>query len=86
MENAPRPFSLIPLSIDRLRHIILFIMADQAPKLTTTQGDALVYTTLVGFGLVGVYAGWRVKSNLDFLSAFRTQAAFPLALNWIASS
>lgn len=50
-------------------------MADTAsPKLATSQANALVYSTLVGFGLVGVYAGWRVKSKMDFLSGLRTQS------------
>lgn len=48
-------------------------MASSEPKLDTSQGNALVFSTLVGFGLVGVYAGWRVKSKMDFLSAFKTQ-------------
>ena len=75
-------------------------------KLQTSQANALVYTTLVGFGFVGIYAGYRVKGKTDFLSGLRTQsgesrdgrlirlsadiqrfsAAFPLALNWFASS
>jgi Na+/proline symporter len=54
--------------------------------LTVSQANGLVYSTLVGFGLVGVYAGYRVKNRMDFLSGIRTQSAFPLALNWIASS
>lgn len=70
--------------------------------LQKSQGDALVYSTLVGFGLVGVYAGYRVKSRVDFLSGIKTQPgmgrlqvlssrlilflAILLALNWIASS
>lgn len=74
--------------------------------LQVSQANALVYTTLVGFGFVGFYAGYRVKNRVDFLSGIKTQAgvygqavgcqtdadqcsvltAFPLALNWIASS
>ncbi|PWN48617.1 hypothetical protein IE53DRAFT_389170 [Violaceomyces palustris] len=54
--------------------------------LNTTQANALVYSTLSGFMLVGLYAGYRVKNQFDFFSGIRTQSAFPLALNWIASS
>lgn len=54
--------------------------------LQTSQANALVYTTLVAFGGVGFFAGWKVKNRVDFLSGLRTQSAFPLALNWIASS
>lgn len=41
--------------------------------LQTSQANALVYTTLVGFGFVGFYAGYRVKNKTDFLSGIRTQ-------------
>ncbi|PWN32258.1 uncharacterized protein FA14DRAFT_169094 [Meira miltonrushii] len=54
--------------------------------LQTYQANALVYTTLVAFGGVGFFAGWKVKNRVDFLSGLRTQSAFPLALNWIASN
>lgn len=43
-------------------------------KLQTSQANALVYTTLVGFGFVGIYAGYRVKGKADFLSGLRTQS------------
>lgn len=42
--------------------------------LTTSQANALVYSTLCGFMLVGLYAGYRVKSKADFLSGIRTQS------------
>ncbi|UZJ57085.1 hypothetical protein CBS101457_006405 [Exobasidium rhododendri] len=54
--------------------------------LQVAQANGLVYTTLVGFGFVGIYAGYRVKNKVDFLSGIRTQSAFPLALNWFASN
>lgn len=43
-------------------------------KLQTSQGNALVYTTLVAFGGVGFYAGYRVKGKADFLTGLRTQS------------
>ena len=54
--------------------------------LDKSQANALVYSTLCGFLLVGLFAGYKVKSKVDFLSGIRTQSAFPLSLNWIASS
>lgn len=42
--------------------------------LQVSQANALVFTTLVGFGGVGVYAGYRVKNKADFLSGIRTQS------------
>ena len=42
--------------------------------LQTSQANGLVYSTLVGFGFVGVYAGYRVKSKVDFLSGIKTQS------------
>lgn len=80
--------------------------------LTVSQSNALVYSALSAFFLVGLYAGWRTKNKQDFLSGIRTQSgelllkvdryrmlrtgtdsesltfptAFPLALNWFASS
>ena len=54
--------------------------------LEVTQANALVYSTLFAFMLVGLYAGYNVKNKIDFLSGIRTQSIFPLTLNWIASS
>lgn len=42
--------------------------------LQVSQANALVYTTLVGFGFVGIYAGYRVKNKVDFLSGIKTQS------------
>ena len=42
--------------------------------LQASQANALVFSTLVGFGFVGVYAGYRVKNKVDFLSGIRTQS------------
>ncbi|GAC97538.1 hypothetical protein PHSY_005124 [Pseudozyma hubeiensis SY62] len=50
------------------------------------QANALVYSTLCGFMLVGLYAGYRVRNTNDFLSGLRTQSVFPLTLNWFAST
>ena len=54
--------------------------------LDTTKANALVYSSLVAFMLVGLFAGYRVRNKVDFLSGLRTQSTFPLTLNWIASS
>ncbi len=54
--------------------------------LEVQQANALVYSTLCGFMLVGLYAGYRVRNTNDFLSGLRTQSVFPLTLNWFASS
>lgn len=72
-------------------------MADSsAPNgyLDPSQGNALVYSTLCGFMLIGLWAGYNTRSKREFISGVRTQsgmcglltAAGPLALNWIASS
>ncbi|KDN46276.1 hypothetical protein K437DRAFT_108740 [Tilletiaria anomala UBC 951] len=45
--------------------------------LDVTPANALVYTTLCGFMLVGLYAGWHVKSKSDFISGIRTQTSEP---------
>lgn len=42
--------------------------------LAVSQANALVYTTLVAFMGVGLFAGWRVKSKADFISGVRTQS------------
>ncbi|KAK0565869.1 hypothetical protein OC861_003530 [Tilletia horrida] len=57
-----------------------------SPKLSLHQGNALVYSTLSAFFLVGLYAGYRCKTQRDFLSGLRTQGVLALTLNWIASS
>lgn len=62
--------------------------------LDPSQGNALVYSTLCGFMLIGLWAGYNTRSQREFISGVRTQpgtwcaliAALPLALNWIASS
>lgn len=42
--------------------------------LETSQANALVYSTLCGFMLVGLYAGFKVRNTTDFLSGLRTQS------------
>lgn len=42
--------------------------------LDTTTANALVYTTLCAFMLVGLFAGYRVRNSVDFLSGLRTQS------------
>lgn len=54
--------------------------------LDPSQANALVYATLCGFMLVGLLAGYYTKSQREFFSGVRTQPAYLLALNWIASS
>lgn len=49
-------------------------MSDSSPKLAPSQGNALVYSTLVAFAAVGFYAGYRVKTKVDFLSGIKTQS------------
>ncbi|WFD24188.1 hypothetical protein MEQU1_002885 [Malassezia equina] len=64
-------------------------MADSgAPNgyLDPSQGNALVYSTLCGFMLIGLWAGYNTHSKREFISGVRTQSAGPLALNWIASN
>ncbi|KAE8229571.1 hypothetical protein CF326_g5457 [Tilletia indica] len=61
-------------------------MSDSTTQLSVSQGNALVYTTLSAFFLVGLYAGYRCKTERDFFSGIRTQGTFALCLNWIASS
>lgn len=43
-------------------------------RLTKAQGDALVYSTLCGFMLVGLWAGYNTRSKLEFISGVRTQS------------
>ncbi|ETS62118.1 hypothetical protein PaG_03678 [Moesziomyces aphidis] len=45
--------------------------------LETSQANALVYSTLCGFMLVGLYAGFKVRNTTDFLSGLRTQSVLP---------
>ncbi|PWY99472.1 hypothetical protein BCV70DRAFT_227289 [Testicularia cyperi] len=54
--------------------------------LDKSQANALVYSTLCAFMLVGLFAGYKVRNAVDFLSGIRTQSVFPLTLNWIASN
>ena len=42
--------------------------------LETSQANALVYSTLCGFMLVGLFAGYKVRNTTDFLSGLRTQS------------
>lgn len=42
-------------------------------RLTKAQGDALVYSTLCGFMLVGLWAGVNTRSKREFISGVRTQ-------------
>ncbi len=42
--------------------------------LEVTQANALVYSTLCGFLLVGLYAGYNVRSKFDLISGIRTQS------------
>jgi len=49
--------------------------------------NAIIYLTYGAFLVMGITIAWRLKdkSKVNFLSANRTQTAFPLALNFIAS-
>lgn len=42
--------------------------------LNVSQSNALVYSALSAFFLVGMFAGWRVRSKTDFLSGIRSQS------------
>lgn len=42
--------------------------------LDASQSNALVYSTLCGFMLVGLYAGYQTKTKTEFLSGLRTQS------------
>jgi len=50
--------------------------------------NAIIYLTYGAFLVMGITIAWRLKdkSKVNFLSANRTQTAFPLALNFIASA
>ncbi|WFD46960.1 hypothetical protein GLX27_001604 [Malassezia furfur] len=54
--------------------------------LAPSQANALIYATLCGFLLIGLWAGYHTKNKREFISGVRTQSALPLALNWISSS
>ena len=43
-------------------------------KLAVSQGNALVYSTLCAFMLVGLFAGYRTQNATQFLSGLRTQS------------
>jgi len=43
--------------------------------LEVSQANALVYSTLSAFMLVGLYAGYNVRSKFDFISGIRTQSS-----------
>jgi len=48
--------------------------------------NAIIYLTYGSFLIMGTLIAWRMRERkADFLSANRTQTAFPLALNFIAS-
>lgn len=54
-----------------------FTMAEPgAPNgyLDPSQGNALVYSTLCGFMLIGLWAGYNTRSKRDFISGVRTQS------------
>lgn len=63
-----------PFSSHIVSHLTATWLKMDSQKLQTSQANALVYTTLVGFGFVGIYAGYRVKGKTDFLSGLRTQS------------
>lgn len=69
-QNSKKTFLLPFIS---LRLALSFVLHTPT-MLQTSQANALVYTTLVGFGFVGFYAGYRVKNKTDFLSGIRTQS------------
>ena len=51
-------------------------MADaEAPYgyLDPSQANALIYSTLCGFMLIGLWAGYYTRNKRDFLSGVRTQ-------------
>lgn len=41
--------------------------------LDPSQSNALVYSTLCGFMLIGLYAGYHTRSKREFISGVRTQ-------------
>ncbi|KAF8849709.1 hypothetical protein BDZ45DRAFT_752507 [Acephala macrosclerotiorum] len=54
---------------------------------STTASNAIIYLTYGAFLVFGCYVAWRLRhqSKGEWLSGNRTQTAFPLALNFIAS-
>lgn len=54
---------------------------------STPASNAIVFTTYSLFLVMGCAFAWKFRHNLKggFLSGNRTQTAFPLALNFIAS-
>ncbi|KAG9247408.1 hypothetical protein BJ878DRAFT_492830 [Calycina marina] len=55
---------------------------------STQASNAVMYTTYALFLVFGCYVAWKLRhqSKGEYLSANRTQTAFPLALNFIASA
>lgn len=69
--SLPRPaLHSPPPSRARLSHPHL----SSPTMLDVSQANALVYSTLAGFMLVGLYAGYNVRSKFDFISGIRTQS------------
>lgn len=69
-----KPLQLDPSLPDPFATPPTITMSDSSPKLAPSQGNALVYSTLVAFAAVGFYAGYRVKTKVDFLSGIKTQS------------
>lgn len=42
--------------------------------LDPSQANALVYSTLCGFMLIGLWAGYNTKNKREFISGVRTQS------------
>ncbi|CAO1635345.1 unnamed protein product [Sympodiomycopsis kandeliae] len=82
-QKFSRYSSLVHLTIEST-HSVRLLTVDN--MLAVSQANALVYSALSGFFLVGLFAGWRTRNKTEFLSGLRTQSTFPLTLNWIASN
>ncbi|WFD08251.1 hypothetical protein MVES1_003623 [Malassezia vespertilionis] len=54
-------------------------MADREPStvsyLAPSQANALIYSTLCGFMLIGLWAGYNTRNKQEFISGVKTQAA-----------
>lgn len=42
--------------------------------LDPSQANALIYSTLCGFMLIGLWAGYNTKNKREFISGVRTQS------------
>lgn len=54
--------------------------------LAPSQANALVYSTLCGFMLIGLWAGYNTKTKREFISGVRTQSGTSRSLTQLSRS